>query len=217
MKTNYVLIDYENVQVKSLALFNNEKLRGENFRVTVFLGPKNPKISVDLAMAMQELGNKAEYIKLDASGHNALDFHITYYLGKLAATDASAKFCIISKDTGFDSLIEYIKEKNIDCSRAVSIEAMLGVKEKPLEKIPVTKTAKPVVKQKAEELVARVVANLIKRVAAKPRTEKTLRSTIKTLCGLQYGEKELDAVFNRLIKKGYVVIEGTKLSYKLPE
>ena len=32
MKTNYVLIDYENVQVKSLAL-----LMGEHFRVQVFL------------------------------------------------------------------------------------------------------------------------------------------------------------------------------------
>jgi len=178
MKTNYVLIDYENVAVKSLAL-----LKGENYRVAVFLGPKNSKISADLAMAMQELGNKAEYIKLDASGHNALDFHITYYLGGLVAIDAQGKFFIISKDTGFDSLIKHIKQKGIDCSRAISIEAMLGVKAPSVKKevVTVAKVAKtPVVKQKAEDLVARVVANLIKRVAGKPRTYSGLKLEISS-------------------------------------
>lgn len=36
MRTNYVLIDFENVHVKSLDL-----LQGEHFRVVVILGPKN--------------------------------------------------------------------------------------------------------------------------------------------------------------------------------
>ena len=50
MKTNYVLIDYENVQVKSLSL-----LKGEQFQVRVFLGPKNTKLPVEFVLAMQEL------------------------------------------------------------------------------------------------------------------------------------------------------------------
>ncbi|NJN99583.1 MAG: hypothetical protein HC875_38515, partial [Anaerolineales bacterium] len=54
MQTNYVLIDYENVQVKSLAL-----LKGEQFRVRVFLDPKNTKLPVELVLAMQELGERA--------------------------------------------------------------------------------------------------------------------------------------------------------------
>jgi hypothetical protein len=119
MKINYVLIDYENVPVKSLAL-----LKGEDFRVYVFLGSKNNNISADLAIAMQGRGNLAKYIKMDASGHNALDFHITYYLGKLAAADPDGAFYIISKDTGFDSLIAHIKKGPIDCSRAVSIDVL---------------------------------------------------------------------------------------------
>ncbi len=42
MKTNYVLIDYENVQVQSLAL-----LKGGEFQVRVFLGPNNTKLPVE--------------------------------------------------------------------------------------------------------------------------------------------------------------------------
>ena len=47
MSTNYVLIDYENVQVKSLGL-----LKGEHIRVPVFLGPKNLKLHRELVFAM---------------------------------------------------------------------------------------------------------------------------------------------------------------------
>lgn len=74
IKTNYVLIDFENVHVKSLSL-----LEGDHFRVRVFLGPKNTKLPVELVMAVQEMCNKAEYITLEASGKNALDFHIAYF------------------------------------------------------------------------------------------------------------------------------------------
>uniref|UniRef100_UPI0040562E4A PIN domain-containing protein n=1 Tax=Candidatus Electronema sp. TaxID=2698783 RepID=UPI0040562E4A len=82
MKSNYVLIDYENVQVQSLAL-----LKGGEFQVRVFLGPNNTKLPVELVTAMQGLGSRAEYIVLETSGSNALDFHIAYYLGALAAAD----------------------------------------------------------------------------------------------------------------------------------
>lgn len=87
MKTNYVLVDYENVQVKSLDL-----LREEHFRVTVFLGPNNTRLPVELVLAMQQLGERAQYVTLETPGSNALDFHIAYYLGALAKEDPSGFF-----------------------------------------------------------------------------------------------------------------------------
>jgi len=122
MKTNYVLIDFENVQVKSLAL-----LKGEKYEVKVFIGPRNSRLPVELVLAMHDLGNRADYIQLGVSGANALDFHITYYLGKLTAKHPDGQFHIISKDTGFDSLIKHLQSKDIHCKRSPSIELMLGV------------------------------------------------------------------------------------------
>ena len=74
MRTNYVLIDYENVQPGSLA-----ELDGEHFRVIVFVGANQNKLSYDTASALQRLGSRAEAIKISGNGSNALDFHIAFH------------------------------------------------------------------------------------------------------------------------------------------
>ena len=57
MRTNYVLVDFENVQPKDLGL-----LKDGTFKVKVFLGPNQSKIPVTVASALQALGDNAEYI-----------------------------------------------------------------------------------------------------------------------------------------------------------
>ena len=59
MTTNYVLIDYENVQPKNL-----EILAKHPFKVFVFVGANQTKVPYDLAAAMQNLGDSASYIKI---------------------------------------------------------------------------------------------------------------------------------------------------------
>src|SRR3546814_1867772 len=108
MKTNYILIDYENVQPKNLAL-----LEGDHFRVKVFIGAALAKLPFDLVAGMQALGSRAEYIRISGNGPNALDFHIAYYIGKIASEEPKAFFHIISKDTGFDPLIAHLKSNKI--------------------------------------------------------------------------------------------------------
>ena len=108
MKRNYVLIDFENVQPKNLGI-----LKGHNFKIILFVGANQTKVSFELATAMQSLGDNAEYIKIDGNGPNALDFHIAFYIGQIAATDKNSFFHIISKDKGFDPLIKHLKAKKI--------------------------------------------------------------------------------------------------------
>lgn len=225
IKNQYILIDYENVQVKSLSLLQDKPIQ-----VRVFLGPSNTKLSTDLVLAMKDLGERADYILLDAGGHNALDFHIAYYLGKLSAVDMSANFYVISKDKGFDSLIAYINKNGVSCTRAVSIADLPIIKKsaasnaalkvfssaKPTAKAKAQPTQTTLKKQPAATLANLVLANLEKRKGSTPRTVKTLMSTIKTLCGEQYNDKEVDAVFKRLLKLKYVVMNGEKISYQLP-
>ena len=91
MKTNYVLIDFENVQPKSL-----EVLKGHNFKVIVFIGDKQTKIPFELAQTMQSLGNDAEYVKISGNGSNALDFHIAFYIGHISVKETDSYFHIIS-------------------------------------------------------------------------------------------------------------------------
>lgn len=209
MKTHYVLIDYENVQVKSLAL-----LKGAHFQVKVFLGPKNPKLHRDLVFAMQKFGDRGEYIVLEAGGKNALDFHVAYYLGVLAAADSAGFFHIISKDTGFDPLLEHLKARGISAARSISIEAMPCFNQVASGK---SKPEIPAGRVSVDDLIKIAADDLIKRKTARPRTPKTLRSTIHARCGKETPAADIDAVYEALVKRGYVKVDGTKLTYSLPE
>lgn len=201
MRTNYVLIDYENVQPQSLA-----ELKGElPFKVLLFIGAGQAKVSFDVAQTMQVLGDQARYVKIAGNGPNALDFHIAYYIGRLAAQDTDAFFHIISKDAGFDPLITHLKDLKIFACRSTDIA-----------EIPILKagsTAKPTPKQ--EDKLQIVLNNLRQRGAAKPRSIKTLSSTIRSLFPKQLEEAELAALLNALRKGGHIQTQGTKIDYKL--
>ncbi|MFN5051121.1 MAG: PIN domain-containing protein, partial [Planctomyces sp.] len=59
MRTNYVLIDYENVQPEVLSA-----LDAQHFKVVVFVGASQNKLSFDTADALQKMGGRAEYVKI---------------------------------------------------------------------------------------------------------------------------------------------------------
>src|SRR5687768_2351003 len=103
MRPNIVLIDLESVQPASLAA-----LEGEHFQLKVFVGATQSKVAFDMAAAIQRMGSRAEYIKISGVGHNALDFHIAYYIGRLVVEAPDTFFHVISKDTGFDPLIHHL-------------------------------------------------------------------------------------------------------------
>lgn len=79
VKTNYVLIDYENVQPEAMAV-----LAQEHFKVLVFVGANQAKVTFEVASVLQQMGDRAEYVKITGNGSNALDFHIAFYIGVLS-------------------------------------------------------------------------------------------------------------------------------------
>ena len=196
-RTNFVLVDFENVQPKDLGL-----LKDGPFKVKIFLGPNQSKIPVSLAAALQSLGENAEYIILETAGTNALDFHIAYYIGALSAVEPTAFFHIISKDSGFDPLLKYLKGKKIFAQRSTCITD-----------IPYFKPSLPVT---PEAQVEAVVADLVRRKASKPRTQKTLLSTLHALFKKELSVQQLDALFIALCNRGVIKVEGTKITYALP-
>ena len=55
MRTNYILIDYENVQPKTLPSLKSD----QTFKVYLFVGASQNKINFEVAEAMQALGENA--------------------------------------------------------------------------------------------------------------------------------------------------------------
>lgn len=213
MRTNYVLVDYENVQLASL-----NRLQDEQFRVLVFLGPTNTKLNVDLVITMQKLGARADYIRLETPGHNALDFHLAYYLGTLSASQPDAYFHIISKDTGFDPLIKHLKSKKIYCTRSQTIDEMpcfaTTISPKPVGTIPAVSSQTNDDSFNIQFQIA--VDDLISRKASKPRTVATLKNTIQAKLGKTNAQELTEKVYQVMVKKGFAKVTGTKVSYSLP-
>jgi hypothetical protein len=212
LKTNFVLVDFENVQPKNVSLLN-----GRSFKIKVFVGANQARIPFELARALHAFGPDAEYIQIDGSGKNALDFHISYYLGRLAAETPDASFYLISKDKGFDPLIKHLKAQGISCQRSSSIADIQGVKISSSKMISDrVDTVKPFDSRSIPEKVDAIINNLTKRKAAKPRTLKTLRSTIKALFRDKLADAELDELIEQLTRRGAITAADGKVNYELP-
>lgn len=194
--TNYVLIDFENVQPKNLEL-----LAKHPFKIYVFVGANQTKVSFDLAAAMQELGKDANYIKISGNGPNALDFHIAYYIGELATKEPGAIFHIISKDRGFDPLIRHLESRNIKVQR-----------EKDLAEISVLKVSSST---SSDEKISAIVKNLVARGHSKPRKVKTLSNTINTLFTKKLEEDELQSLVSQLQERRFIIVNEGNVTYTL--
>lgn len=194
MRINYVLVDYENVKAGNLL-----ELKQEHVRVVIFLGCNQAKVCTDLAMQMQSLGSRGEFVKISGNGPNALDFHIAFTIGEKCGGEQPATFHIISKDTGFDPLITYLAGKKIKAKRYESIADIQFVQA------PQPKTA--------TERATLVMEKLRKSSANKPRTLKTLSNTIRTFLSGKVSDKEVEAVVSALSSQKFIVVKGLKVTY----
>jgi hypothetical protein len=194
MRTNIVMVDWESVQPESFDL-----LMPLYFKVLVFVGATQKKLPFEVADRIHRLGDRAEFVKISGIGRNALDFHIAYYIGKLAAADPGAFFHIISKDGGFGPLVEHLKEHNIFSARWPDIES-----------IPAVKASRA---KSPQDRAALVLAKLRGSLAPGPRSERALRSAVAALFNKQLKDDEITAVLERLQAGGEVAIVKGRVAF----
>jgi len=195
-KVNYLFIDYENVQPTSFEL-----LKKNPFKILLFIGVKQTKLPIELVTSLHALGKNVEYVKIKNSGKNALDFHIAFYLGKCIEKNPQAYFHILSKDSGFDILIQHLKAQKILIQRHEKLQDIPSLKAKI--------TATP------DEKIALIVDFLIKRENAKPRKIEALTNTIHALFKKSLTQQELQALVKKLMDKKLITLEDTKVHYNL--
>ena len=232
MAKPYYLIDFENVQPKAL-----DRLRPGEARIKVFLGQQQTKLMLDLVQALQPFGPDAEYIPITGSGPDAVDFHIAYYIGRLAVEEPGAVFRIISKDKGFDPLVRHLTARGIGCQRLAELPqpgASPAVSKPPASG---GSTAKKAVKKKAGKAVVITVepavtpkpasapkastASRVKVVleclgrSTRPSKVSGLRASIKSWFKPALDDKQVDAVLQSLRSSKRIAVEGAKVTYAL--
>lgn len=151
------LIDFENV--KDSGLYGIETLFPED-QVVVFYGSQNKSISLDTHLSVLQFKGQMRNIQLEKSAKNYLDFQLVTYLGYLLGTGEYKSVTIISKDTGFDSVIDFWKKRDINIDRRPSIV----LKE---EKVATEATDSAVVSQTGSQT----------KTQTKPQTKRTTRSS----------------------------------------
>jgi PIN domain len=194
VRTNFVLIDSENVKPEYI-----EKLKHEHFRVVVFVGANLNRLNFAIVNAVQSLGSNGSYVKVSGHGPDALDFHIAYYVGKLAAAHPDAYFHIISNDKGFDPLIKHLKDQKVFCCRSASVLEIPLVKS--TDKLPP--------KQRAEVFHEKRIAS----AKARPATVVSLQSAIHSYFHNVLSVEEVAEVLKALTAAGHVVVNGKRITY----
>lgn len=196
MKTNYVLIDFENVSPENLDLLDQDWIR-----VYVFVGKNQTKLPFAVVKAIQKMGDRAQYVEMSGTGHNALDFHIAYYIGRISANDKDAYFHIISNDQGFDPLIAHLKRECVFADRVTEIASIQAlVQASMISKTPT-------------ERIAFAKERLSRPNASRPRTRKTLMSHVAAIFLKTLSESDLKSVVDGLLKDGCVRENGKRIKY----
>lgn len=234
MTTPFFLIDFENVQPKALV-----RLQPGAARIKVFLGQHQSRLMLELVQALQPFGKDAEYIQIKGSGPDAVDFHIAFYIGRLAAAHPGASFTIVSKDRGFDPLIKHLGAVGIACRRLPEIpeaanapatasapakkttrpgtakKASKGpaAASQPARSTLVAKGAKPTTATTTRARAAEVITWLKK--VSKPAKLATLRSSIRARFTPALDDKQVDAVLQSLRSSGKITVDGAKVIYAL--
>ena len=188
-KTIYV--DFENVP-------NVEIRETSDTRILIFIGQSQKRLSTNIVKAIQPLGKNVEWIQINGSGKNALDFHIAYYLAMHKAQPDTEHY-IISKDAGFDPLIVHANGLGQKVRRVVSFADVF-------EKIGLGKELEGKYKKVKEILMKQ-------QKTRRPKSRKTLSSFIETTFQKKISTAETNKLIENLFRDGLLEEKTKRISY----
>lgn len=180
----YYFVDYENVH--SDGIVDCSELEQGDI-VYVFYTEQAKNITLDILEQFTRRGIRLELDKAGTGAKNALDFQLSSYLGYVIAKHETEplRYVIVSKDTGFDRLVQFWGEKGIQIFRQPGI----SVKEEPKKEKAVKeskskgrkgKTAKESTKESAKESTKESTKEGTKEGSKESTKENTSRIPIKT-------------------------------------
>ena len=195
MKT-ILMIDYENVQGVML-----DSLNPENVEVWFFVGRSQNKIPFSLVESTQPFGSSLRWIKIEGDGKNNLDFHIAFELGQLCVEkDKVGDIYLLSKDKGFDALVQYANRVGLRVKRIVN-----------LSQLPTSEQGAP-----KSTHTAAVIVNLSKIPAPRrPRTRSSLVTHLKNAFSGRMDEKDIETIIEQLFVEGKISENNNRLKYDI--
>jgi hypothetical protein len=186
---NHVFVDFENVHEVDPSVIG-----AKSVSLTLLLGARQTKLDTALVEKLMENAATVQLVRLTFSGKNALDFTLAYYMGRAVMTDPNGCFHIVSKDTGFEPLIEHLRSRHIHAQRHDDFTTLTfsGPAKPP--------SAPP------EDLWTRVLERLGKNVTNRPKRKKALVSHLLAFLGKAVTEADVVNLIEKLRKAGRLSI-----------
>ena len=214
---NHVFVDFENVQDIDLAVIGTKAVS-----FTLLLGPRQTKLNVPLVEKLMAHAASVQLLRLTSPGKNALDFTLAYYLGRAVLADPTGFFHIVSKDAGFDPLVEHLRSKHVRARRHDSFATLTFAASTKLSAAtlpaPAPKPKPSALKPKApagpkiqlsvlDEREAQVLEHLRKPTTNRPRNKQKLVSCLITHLGHKITETQALDLIHHLSQAGHLVID----------
>ncbi len=152
----HVLLDYENVQPTP------EQVRAlvpDARQVWVFHGPHQR----DVEQRFASFGGDATAVPISKTGKNALDFHLSFYMGYIASKNPGSAMVVIANDKGYEPMLAHARAMGFAVRRVAHGKAAPAAKKAAATKVVVKKT--PAKKAATKKVVAKAPA--AKQPAAK--------------------------------------------------
>lgn len=146
---NYYFIDYENVHADGFIGVEN---LDENDIVCVMYTEQSKAFSLELVEKIGRQRARLESYKAGTGAKNSLDFQLASYLGYVIAKNEGndSRFYIVSRDTGFNHLVDFWKDRNVTIERVVNFQG----DEKDPKAAAVAEEPKPKAKTKTKSKVS---------------------------------------------------------------
>ncbi|CAH7362189.1 putative PIN7 domain-containing protein [Vibrio chagasii] len=171
IKTKHILIDGENItpsDFEALAKLTNFKLW--------FLFNHDDRKQLYFMSRLFKFKDNLEMIPVSKRDKNALDFHITYLIGEISTQEPNSEFFVVSKDSGFDALLDYLRAQGRVCERVTSLAGINPPSEVNTDEF---------VYEAAKQLI------LLFDKDHAPKTIESLTSTIGTTSGLPVSPRRM--------------------------
>ncbi len=198
-RPNIILIDYENIQDVDLSLIQDKPIN-----VVFFIGKLQKSVPMSLFKQALLFKNQIKIIESVGVGKNALDMQMATYAGQLSEKEPDAYIHFLSKDKGFDIVVDYFKKEKCLAARSNSFTALPFFRD-DLALLPA--------KEREKKIIERLNNT---RLANRPRKLKTLKTWMQAQLGSETNSNAVNNLINNLQQAGRIVLgESEKITYKI--
>jgi len=189
-RTNYIFVDFENVQETDW-----ERIANRPVKVVLLLGTQQKNLPVHLVRKLVKVGSQVQLVEVKRAGKNALDMILAHYVGAIRVKDPEGYFHIVSKDTGYDPLVGHLQDEGAFARRHSSFSEIS-------------------ILMNVEERVGVVSKDLKENTASRPKKRSTLESKIQARFGSALSEADVSETIEGLIRdRSVTLLESGDVKY----